>query len=488
MATANDFYVAPLGGYNLAEGIGDAVEGGEKRYRSQQIKEKMPEVLKSGDPQQIFDFVSEYPEAVDLIKGATGYADEARLKAKVEPAKQILIDGVDPVQVYEELAKTHPEDPMNLHRLGEAIQDKEAAKKRAERTLALYDTDAYKSYLTMFPDAVGQKEGPTTTEDRYVKDRMPKWEAEHPEATKADKANQRAEYRLEHKRAQAAEVRGTEMAKQSVQTQFAKEKAYQTQLGKAMAEIETATKVTHAQGKLTPQEKKAQAKQGVTNKVATLAGYYAELDRLGAIVNVENNTMDNIWAKIQSTGLGQYAGTVLGTKPQSIRNAIRSMKPQLINDIRQATEMGSRGLDSEKELEFYLQAVSDESRDVQANMAALVVLDEAYGDGQIAEQLREFNMSPEYIQEIKQQGELIVNGALLSDVEKAARIKAGRKPLTPSTAKPSKPGSLSQPAQPAQPAQQQTQPQQYPNGTIIKNDASGERMIMQGGKWSPYNG
>jgi hypothetical protein len=41
--------------------------------------------------------------------------------------------------------------------------------------------------------------------------------------------------------------------------------------------------------------------------------------------------------------------------------------------------MGARGLDSNKELEFYIQAATDPARDIQANRAALQVLENAYG-------------------------------------------------------------------------------------------------------------
>ena len=55
--------------------------------------------------------------------------------------------------------------------------------------------------------------------------------------------------------------------------------------------------------------------------------------------------------------------------------------PLLINEIRQASKMGARGLDSVKELEFYLQAATDEKQDLQSNLDAIKILDMAYGLG-----------------------------------------------------------------------------------------------------------
>jgi hypothetical protein len=62
-----------------------------------------------------------------------------------------------------------------------------------------------------------------------------------------------------------------------------------------------------------------------------------------------------------------------------------------------------------KELEFYLKAATDETFDIQANIAAIVVLDEAYGDGQAAEELR--NLADQSIvKRIRTQGQNILAG------------------------------------------------------------------------------
>lgn len=128
-------------------------------------------------------------------------------------------------------------------------------------------------------------------------------------------------------------------------------------------------------------EKKQTAQNRVSQNLGTIAGLYQQLSDEGGIVDVEKNAIANIPRRISSSGIGQAAGRALGTKEQSIRNRINQIRPLLINDIRQASEMGARGLDSEKELEFYLQAATDPARDVQANLAAIEVLDRAYGLG-----------------------------------------------------------------------------------------------------------
>ena len=51
--------------------------------------------------------------------------------------------------------------------------------------------------------------------------------------------------------------------------------------------------------------------------------------------------------------------------------------------------MGARGLDSEKELEFYMRTATSLDTDTQSNLAAIAILDNAYGDGSVMGQLRQ---------------------------------------------------------------------------------------------------
>ncbi len=135
------------------------------------------------------------------------------------------------------------------------------------------------------------------------------------------------------------------------------------------------------QGKITPAEKKYNAKSGVSDQLDTLTEHYLTLQDSGGIVDTSKDAGGNISARIRSSGVGQFIEGAVGSEDQSTRNKIDSLRPLLINNIRQASEMGARGLDSEKELAFYLQAVTDTSRDVQSNLAAIEVLRKAYGLG-----------------------------------------------------------------------------------------------------------
>lgn len=130
-----------------------------------------------------------------------------------------------------------------------------------------------------------------------------------------------------------------------------------------------------------PTQKKVGAQTRVSGNLESLADLYAQLRDTGSIVDVNAPGYKNVANRIAASGVGQMIGGAVGTKAQSLRNQINQMRPLLIQDIRQATQMGARGLDSEKELEFYLEAATNPRRDLQANLNALQVLDRAYGLG-----------------------------------------------------------------------------------------------------------
>ena len=125
--------------------------------------------------------------------------------------------------------------------------------------------------------------------------------------------------------------------------------------------------------------KRDEGQRRVSSSLEALSGYYDELSKAGAAIDTEKGGTSNVYARVRASGAGQLVGGALGTEAQSIRNQINQVRPLLLNDIRQATAMGARGLDSNKELEFYLQAATDPARDIQANKAALQVLENAYG-------------------------------------------------------------------------------------------------------------
>ena len=133
-------------------------------------------------------------------------------------------------------------------------------------------------------------------------------------------------------------------------------------------------------GSLAAEQPEAEvARQKVSSTLEDLKNKYLTLSSAGAITNPANSAGENALAYLRSSGLGQFGGKVFGTNEQSIRNNIASIKPALINAIRQATGMSAKAMDSNAELQFYLQQVTDPSLDINTNLAAIDRLERNYG-------------------------------------------------------------------------------------------------------------
>lgn len=220
------------------------------------------------------------------------------------------------------------------------------------------------------------------------------------------KKNQAA---LKFKRAQSEEVEVNRFASRFADSATAERIARNKERGKALAVIETAGGILKAKGIQTPIQKIGIAKKRMGANLAKLSNHFLNLDSMGAITNVDKGTMENIFAATRASTVGQSFGRITGSNAQSVRKSINNIKPLLLQDIRQSTDMGARGLDSEKELAFYLQAATDEKADIQSNIAAIVVLDEAFGDGAVAEQLRDLT-DESLIKRIATEGDKILAG------------------------------------------------------------------------------
>lgn len=308
---------------------------------------------------------------------------------------------------------------------GEKWTTKGSAKWKAyeESTIAKAKAEVEKEY--------GTKSTPDTDIDDYVKDFVEQYKLDN--NGKEPPPKLKNEKRLEFKRVQADEISSTTTAKREAEAATAEKIKYNENKGKILAEIATQADLMDAKGEISPQKAKDISKNRMEGNLAKLASYYNELDSMGAILNTKNSTIENIIAASRSSTAGQAVGRITGSQEQAIRQSISNLKPLIIQDIRQSTNMSARGLDSEKELEFYLQAATDEKKSLQSNIAAIVVLDENYGTGKIAEQLKN-STDESYIKLISDAGQAILKpkkdskneyGLSIGEIQDGYKYKGG---------------------------------------------------------------
>ena len=163
----------------------------------------------------------------------------------------------------------------------------------------------------------------------------------------------------------------------------------QFQLQKLLAE----PKIAAAQEKI---DQKAEAKTQLTDIVSDLATKYKNLRDMGAIVTStdEGLGVGNIGAKLGSTAIGQAVGSAFGTKAQTERESIEQTRPLLLNLIKNATGMSAQQMNSNAEMQLYLNAATNPKLSYEANMDALRKLDKLFGIGTVAKQIEDEKTNP----------------------------------------------------------------------------------------------
>ena len=106
-------------------------------------------------------------------------------------------------------------------------------------------------------------------------------------------------------------------------------------------------------------------------QLGNLERSYGKLKEAGAIPSTEKGALQNIPAYLSTTGAGQVAGRMTGTQAQAERDVIKSARLQLLQGIKQATGMSAQQLNSNVELQSWLDAVTNPSATYEANMQIL---------------------------------------------------------------------------------------------------------------------
>lgn len=126
---------------------------------------------------------------------------------------------------------------------------------------------------------------------------------------------------------------------------------------------------------------KKQAKEQLSSVVQQLNNSYDALEKGGGITSTQGGMVGNLMARSAASGVGQALGGALGTENQRQRQEIAQTRPLLMNLIKEATGMSAQQMNSNAEMQLYLQAATDPTLTVEANRSALANLDRLFGLG-----------------------------------------------------------------------------------------------------------
>jgi hypothetical protein len=139
---------------------------------------------------------------------------------------------------------------------------------------------------------------------------------------------------------------------------------------------------------------KSEAKSQLTDIVGSLKKNYETLKEQGGIVSTSESGIGNIVARLSSSGLGQAIGGAVGARTQEERQKIEQTRPLLLNLIKNATGMSAQQMNSNAEMQLYLNAATNPQLSYEANLEALKNLDSLYGLGVVAKDIEKELKNP----------------------------------------------------------------------------------------------
>jgi hypothetical protein len=105
--------------------------------------------------------------------------------------------------------------------------------------------------------------------------------------------------------------------------------------------------------------KKEEGQSSVLDSIEALRASYGALDASGDMPSTKRGIISNVASSVTALPGGQAVARAAGTEAQSHRDVIKSGRLQLLNAIKQASGMSAQQLNSNVELQTWLNAVSD---------------------------------------------------------------------------------------------------------------------------------
>lgn len=129
------------------------------------------------------------------------------------------------------------------------------------------------------------------------------------------------------------------------------------------------------------EEKAAEGKDLLKTELDNLRESYKTLNEARAIPSSSRGGLSNAASWVQGSAAGQLGGRVFGTKEQDARNQIQSARLRVMNAIKNATGMSAQQMNSNVELQTWLQSLTDPTKSYESNMAIIDAIDDAFIKG-----------------------------------------------------------------------------------------------------------
>ena len=128
----------------------------------------------------------------------------------------------------------------------------------------------------------------------------------------------------------------------------------------------------------------AKAASKADDTLGKIMSAYEKLNELKAITSTARTTGENLVATA-SAKTGSTLGAAVGSEAQTQRQIIKNLRQALLNDIKAATGMSSKAIDSNVELKAFLNSLGDpENQSYEAAIATIGELSAKYAGGALS--------------------------------------------------------------------------------------------------------
>lgn len=122
-------------------------------------------------------------------------------------------------------------------------------------------------------------------------------------------------------------------------------------------------------------------KARIGSTLAGLAQTYLKLDEMAAVPSAERGLFSNARNFAAGTGVGQLVGRATGSEAQRLRERVAISQPAIISQLKQLTGMSAQQMNSNVELQFFMNMATNPTADIEASLFAIDQLDKLYGPG-----------------------------------------------------------------------------------------------------------
>jgi hypothetical protein len=121
------------------------------------------------------------------------------------------------------------------------------------------------------------------------------------------------------------------------------------------------------------------ARDMLSQELNTVMGYYEGLNRMGAMTSPSRAAAANVAAAARATGVGQTAERFLGTEAQTLRDNISNARLRILNHVKNATGATAAQLNSNVELQTWLNALTNPQQSIETVRETLGQMDAVLG-------------------------------------------------------------------------------------------------------------